>query len=121
MLRFVIDEDQPRSLGYLLKEQGHEVRDIRDHGLRGADDRRIFHFAQQNESTLISGDFGFSNVLHYPPKDHAGVVLIHFPTEMTTDKVNQEVMKQLKGFFHEDNLKGRLIILEPGKVRIRTG
>jgi hypothetical protein len=47
-------------------------------------------------------------------------VIIHFPNEMTTDRVNQEVIKQLREFKDEGDVRGRLIILEPGKVRIRT-
>lgn|SRR3989338_655946 len=120
MLRFVIDEDQPRSLGRLLSEQGHSVKDIRDHGLRGSDDENIYQFAQQNKSVLVTSDFGFSNILHYPPGYHQGIVIVHFPNEMTTDSVNQEVIKQLREFENEKDVRGRLIILEPGKVRIRT-
>lgn len=52
MSRFVIDEDQPRSLSRLLSEQGHKVKDIRDHGLRGADDEKIYRFAQQDKAVL---------------------------------------------------------------------
>ena len=121
MSRFVIDEDQPRSFGRLLSEQGHEVKDIRDHGLRGAADEKIYRFTQQNKAVLVTSDFGFSNILHYPPKNHKGVVIVHFPNEMTTDRVNEEVIKQLKGFDREDDFTGHLIILEPGKVRVRTG
>lgn len=120
MLRFVIDEDQPRSLGRLLSQQGHDVKDIRDHGLRGFDDKKIYQFAQQNKAVLVTSDFGFSNILHYPPKEHQGIVIVHFPNEMTSDRVAQEVIKQLKGFECDDDFKGKLIILEPGKTRIRT-
>lgn len=120
VLRFVIDEDQPRSIGRLLKKQGREVKDIRDHGLRGAADDKIYQFAQKNKAVLLTSDFGFSNILHYPPKNHQGVVIVHFPNEMTTETVNQEIMKQLREFQNEDDFRGRLIILEPGKVRTRT-
>jgi hypothetical protein len=34
MPKFVIDEDMPRSTGAVLKEQGYDVKDIRDYGLR---------------------------------------------------------------------------------------
>lgn len=42
MPQFVIDEDMPRSTGKILKEQGYDVKDIRDYGLRGAADEEIY-------------------------------------------------------------------------------
>ena len=41
MARFVIDEDMPRSTGVALVEAGYEVKDVRDHGHRGASDEEI--------------------------------------------------------------------------------
>ena len=117
---FVIDEDQSRSLGPLLSKEGYTVKDIRDHGLRGEIDEKIYQFAQKNKATLITSDFGFSNILHYPPQNHHGIIIVHFPNEVSTETVNQEVIKQLKSFPAEDNLSGCLIIFEPGKIRIRT-
>lgn len=35
-MRFLIDEDMPRSLSDLLRRYGHEPIDVRDIGLKGA-------------------------------------------------------------------------------------
>jgi predicted nuclease of predicted toxin-antitoxin system len=35
-MKFLIDEDLPRSLGLLLTNYGHDAIDVRDIGLRGA-------------------------------------------------------------------------------------
>lgn len=43
MPRFAIDEDMPRSTGRILKELGYDVKDIRDYGLRGAEDEVVYH------------------------------------------------------------------------------
>jgi len=45
MLKFLIDENMPRSTARLLRELGYEVQDIRDCGLRGAEDEAIYEFA----------------------------------------------------------------------------
>lgn len=42
MPKFVIEEDMARSTGIMLKEHGYDVKDIRDHGLRGAEDKEIY-------------------------------------------------------------------------------
>jgi len=118
MPRFVIDEDMPRSTGKALQDLGYEVKDIRDHGLRGMDDERIYQFAQNNQAVLITGDLGFGNILRFPIGSHYGIIVVHFPNEMSTDEINRQLVQRLKEFI-EDDFKGNLIIIEPGRVRIR--
>jgi hypothetical protein len=42
MIRFLIDEDLPRSTAKVLREAGFESIDVRDIGLRGAKDDVIY-------------------------------------------------------------------------------
>ena len=114
----MIDEDMPRSTAGCLRDSGSEVLDIRDHGLRGADDERIFKFAQDNQAVLISGDMGFSNILHFPIGSHYGIVIAHFPNEISTHEMNRQLVKRIKEITEED-IKGNLIVIEPRRIRIR--
>jgi len=70
MPKFVIDEDMPRFTTKMLKEHEYEVRDIRDYGLRGADDEEIYQFAQTEQAVLLTGDTGFGNILRFPLGSH---------------------------------------------------
>jgi len=47
MLKFVIDEDLPRSTGIILRESGYDVLDIRDHGLRGKTTRQFMNLLKK--------------------------------------------------------------------------
>ena len=58
MIRFLIDEDMPRSTAKLLREAGFESLDVRDIGLRGAKDDVIYHRAQEENCIIITGDLG---------------------------------------------------------------
>lgn len=118
MLKFVIDEDMPRSTGKILKEQGYGVKDIRDYGLRGADDQEIYQFAQREQAILITGDMGFGNILRFPIGKHFGIVIAHFPNEMPTKEINRQLTEGLRDLSDND-FRGNLIVLEPGKIRIR--
>ncbi len=118
MSKFVIDEDLPRSLGPLLKKFGYEVHDIRDCGLRGSDDSEIFRFAVAQKAILITGDLGFGNILTYPLKSHYGIVIAHFPNEMSTQKMNRQLINGLQELSVKD-LVGNLVIIEPGKIRVK--
>ena len=70
----VIDEDLPRSVGVVLSELGWEVKEVRDTDLRGRSDDLVINFAKKHEAVLFSGDWGFANILNFPPRDYHGIV-----------------------------------------------
>jgi len=47
MALFLVDEDLPRALAASLRAAGHEATDVRDEGLRGEPDSRVFAFARE--------------------------------------------------------------------------
>lgn len=116
----VIDEDLPRSLGKTLRELGWEVKDIRDFGLRGKSDEEIIGFAKKCKAALFSSDRDFLNIFKYPPKDYYGIVILNFPNEVSIEFLINETEKALAKLSLED-FNGNLIIIEPGKTRIRKG
>lgn len=118
MLKFVLDEDMPRSTGEMLKEIGHQVYDVRDVGLRGSSDNVIFDFAQKNKAVLLTGDLGFGNILHFPLGAHYGIIISHFPNEVANHEMNSHLKRQIQALTIND-LKGNLLIIEPGKIRIK--
>jgi len=120
MPRFVIDEDMPRSTGRALARQGYVVMDVRDHGLRGASDLDIFDFAKGKEAVLVTADLGFGNILQFPLGGHFGIVIVRFPNDMPFQRISEQLVERLKHFAEED-YRGNLIVIEPGKMRIRRG
>jgi len=118
MLKFVIDEDMPRSTARVLKANNFDALDVSDYGLRGKDDYEIFGFAQENKAILLTGDLGFGNLLHFPLGSHSGIVIAHFPNELSTSELNNQILKAFKNL-EENDFQGNLIILEPDKLRIR--
>jgi len=48
---------------------------------------------------------------------HYGIVLAHFPNEISTHEINRQLVKSIKEI--PEDFKGNLIIVEPGRVRIR--
>ncbi|MBE0428100.1 MAG: DUF5615 family PIN-like protein [Nitrospirae bacterium] len=118
MLKFVIDEDLPRSTARVLKAKGYEVLDVRDCGLRGKSDEEVFKFAQRESALILTGDMGFGNILHFPVGSHSGIVIAHFPNEISTSELNNQIIKAFDNLTETD-FKGNLIIVEPGKIRIR--
>ncbi len=116
-LRFLTDEDVPRSTARMLREHGYDAADVRDVGLRGAADREVYEFAQREGRILISCDLGFANVIHYPPGSAVGIVVVRIPDQTPIDMFNQVVARSVKGI--GSDLKGHLAIVELDKVRLR--
>jgi len=114
----VIDEDLPRKLDEILKKLGWEIKDIRDFGLRGKSDAEIIGFAKECKAVLFSSDRDFLNILKYPPREYYGIVVINFPNEISTEFLIKEIEKALVKISLKD-FKSNLIIIEPGKIRIR--
>lgn len=120
-MKFLIDEDLPRSTADLLKQYGHEAIDVRDIGLRGAEDRQVIAYAQERGLCLITGDFDFSDVRNYPPGKYAGLVVLEIHKEATASFI----LSLLEGFLKQEDLiprlPGKLAIVEPGRIRLRSG
>ncbi len=112
----LIDEDLHRSIAIVFKDLGFTVFDVRDVGLRGRPDNEVFQWARRKNTILVSGDLGFANEIEFPK--HKGMIILRFPNELSTDVINKEVTRLLKDLKSED-YKGRLVIVSPGKVRIR--
>jgi predicted nuclease of predicted toxin-antitoxin system len=114
----VVDEDLPRIIDKILEELNWEVKDVRDVGLRGKSDEEIINFAQKSKAVLFSGDLGFANILKFPPKQYCGIVILNFPNEVSTNFIAAQTKKALLKIPFK-NFKGKLIIIEPEKIRIR--
>ena len=119
-MRFLIDEDLPRSLRDLLRQYGHEAIDVRDIALRGAKDSQIASYAQSEKLCLVTGDFDFSDIRNYPPDKYAGLVVLSIPRDATASFI----LNLFESFLQQDKLvsrlPGKLAIVERGRVRFRT-
>ncbi len=118
MHTFVIDENLPRSLAPALKELGFSVKDVREHGLRGHPDEDIYAFAQKERAVIISGDLGFGDMVRHPLGSHHGMVIVRLPNEMSAEKRNKEICSVVEDL-KDTSLSGAVVIISPGKVRIR--
>lgn len=63
-------------------------------------------------------NLGFSNVLTFPLGGHNGICILRFPNETSVQRIKGEIARLFSGLLAED-YSGNLIILTPGKLRIR--
>ena len=119
MSAFLIDASLPRATGNVIRAHGHQATDVRAIGLGTASDEDIADHARQHKLALISADQDFGNVLVFPPADYDGLVIIRPPDRATTAMVLSLVEQFLKDSRVMANLPGRLLIIEPGRIRCR--
>jgi predicted nuclease of predicted toxin-antitoxin system len=120
MIKFLLDEDLPRSTAKVLRDQGYEVVEVRDTHLRAKPDSDIFKFAQEQNIIILTADMGFSSTRRFPPGTHSGIVVVHFPNEVSNDTVNSTLAAALETV-EDSDFTGSLIIIEPGRMRMRRG
>lgn len=121
-MRFLIDEDLPRSSNLLFHRYGHEAVDVRDVGLRGKKDSEIAAYARKHGFCLVTGDFDFSDIRAYPPAEYAGIVVVNPSPLRATARA---ILDLLEGFLKQTELfaelPGKLAIVRPEHVRVRSG
>jgi len=88
-------------------------------GLAATPDDEIFNYAQRRGAVVITKDTGFVDATSLPP-GHGGVLLLRFPNAVPTEEVNAEVMRFITNEMPLDDMRGRMVVLEPGgRIRIR--
>jgi predicted nuclease of predicted toxin-antitoxin system len=100
-----------------LRELGHDADTVVDEGLKSADDAIIAAAARQNGRMLFTLDRGLGDMRSYAPGEHPGIVVFR-PRLSGPGTVNAFVEE----FVRTQNLEkmaGCLVIVEPGKVRVR--
>ena len=118
-MRFLIDADLPRRIAGILRDQGHEAIDVRDVGLGGADDATIAAYAHRNGLCLLTGDFGFADIRNYPPDQYHGIVVIGVPRFADAASITAQVTDLLTARDILPRVRGRLAIVEAGRIRLR--
>lgn len=95
-----------------------ETEHVIDAGVRGRSDDEILEHAKRNERVLVTADLGFANLVRYTLGSHPGIVVARFPNDVSNRLVNESVASALNSVSAEE-LKGGLLIVEPGRLRLR--
>ncbi|MBK9262569.1 MAG: DUF5615 family PIN-like protein [Polyangiaceae bacterium] len=117
-MRFLVDEDLPRSLARALRAGGFDAEDVRDVGLRGCSDAEVYRFAVTHQRAVITADLGFADVRTYPLGTHAGIIVTRYPNETPITDLNAAILNAIRSLL-EDDLRGALVVVEPHRIRIR--
>jgi predicted nuclease of predicted toxin-antitoxin system len=112
-----LDEGLSYRLKPTLQELGHDVDTVVDEGLKSEDDTVLADVARQNNRMLFTLDRGLGDVRQYVPGEHPGIVVFRLSSSGpgAVSRFVEDFVRAQK----LDELAGCLVIVEPGKVRIR--
>lgn len=116
-MKIKLDENIGSRGTELLAERGHDVSTVRDQGLSGSSDEKIFEVCAAEGRILVTLDRDFGEVLRFPPEESAGIVILDLGPRASP----QRLLDRLRDFLtvaEEQDVRGSLWIVEPGRVRI---
>ena len=107
-LKFLLDENTPRSVKRFLEKKGFQVEYVP----KGTTDDVVISLAKSKQAVLLTRDSDFANQILYPPKEYYGIVVfeIHPPKP---DKIVNALSKLLENI---KDFKGKLFIVKEEEV-----
>lgn len=118
-MRFRVDASLPGAVAPTLMALGHDALDVRAIGLAAAADRQIAELAKAQNRCILTRDFDFADIREYPPADYFGVVVFAAPEGASRSIVMAMVERAMSDEELLAILTGRLVVVEPARVRIR--
>ncbi len=101
----------------MLRNLGHDVKDIKEMRLYGESDETIISLAQRENRVLVTLDQDFGNTITYPTKKYPGIIIlkVHPPSISQTTYVLKKVITRAT----EKEIKQALVVIDKNKFRIR--
>lgn len=115
-MRFLLDENFPRSASELIEEYGHEAIFFDDVCEFGAEDEVVFSEAQRLGATILTSDRDFYHTVPLIHPAHAGIVVVAL-----RQPNRAAIHARLKWFMEnmDDPLDNRVFILRDFSYRVR--
>ncbi len=99
-----------------LEQAGHTVSTVAEEKLRGESDATIAAVCRSLDMCLLTLDLDFAQTTAYPPADFQGIIVLRHPRP--TLKGMLALVQQVVFLLRTESPRGRLWIVEPGRVRI---
>jgi len=116
-MKLLTDETVARSTISLLRDQGHDVLDVREAGLAGAEDEAVSALARSKGRIIITHDKDFGDFLRLQSASHRGAVVLRLkdPSPSSTNKALLGMLSAVT----EDYLTDKIVILTERGFRAR--
>jgi len=116
-MKFLIDENLPRSFAKLLESLGYEASHVTEVGLEETDDVQIVHYARQYHYIIITFDLDFSRIV--------ALGSLEFPSIITfrMDSMNSEkfygILQQHLPVLEQALQHGSMVTVTDLRIRVK--
>ena len=100
-----------------LRSLGHDVLSIRDAGLSGIPDDKVYQIACKENRVIVTMDKDFSRIFRFPP-DRCGGIIVAKIYKRTVDET-LEIFKKFHSSLKETDILENLVIITPEGIRIK--
>jgi predicted nuclease of predicted toxin-antitoxin system len=114
-MRFLVDENVSRLVIERLRNAGHDVISIAE-TRSGAPDEVILNAAEIDGRILITEDRDFGEMVIRQRLGVRGMILLEL--DRLSNAMEAETVAEVVST-HADRLSGNLVVVEPGRIRIR--
>jgi predicted nuclease of predicted toxin-antitoxin system len=119
-LRFFADHCIPNFIIQKLLDAGHEVLRLKDHIPIESPDPIVIAAAQRLDPIFISLNGDFTDKLNYPPGYYKGIVALQVRNHPEIiPQLMVRLINYLSSYPDMNSYKGKLILVEVNRVRIR--
>lgn len=94
-MKFLLDENFPKSVKAILEDLNHDVLDIREINGEGTPDSEIMELAVKENAVVITTDRDFFHTLAATRESHPGIIVIALK-QATRKKLHDKVLWLLK-------------------------
>ena len=116
-MTFKLDENLGTKTKRLFLAAGHDVQTVRDQGLSGCSDERLYELCCAEKRCLVTLDMDFADVVRFPPAESKGIVIIRLPKNPNFTLL-QQLIQQFLQALTQMSVGNRLWVIEAGRIRI---
>ena len=116
-MQFKVDENLPPEIADILIQNGHDATTVLQEGLGGMADPGISDVCREEQRILVTLDMDFADIREYPLGYLPGTIVMRLDSQ---DKATiLDVFSEVIPHLSEDDLTGKLWLVEQGRIRIR--
>lgn len=116
-MRFKLNENIGTRGLKIFQEAGHEISTVKEEGLSGQTDQKIYEACLEEKRVLVTLDHDFGNTLRFDPRPTEGIAILEVPAHLSLEILLILLRIFLAGL-QQFSIQGKLWIMEPGRIRI---
>ena len=115
--RFKLDENIGNRGKQLFIDAGYDVCTIYEQNLQGSPDTEVIAVCQSEKRCLVTLDLYFSNPFIFVPSEYSGIAVLRLPKRSNHQDLIELMQTLIKGL-KDNNIEGKLWIVQKGAIRI---